>query len=252
MAFSKTWNESTPTDSSEAKDIDDIIRNLKVAIRERLAEEHAFYTTESGNNDVGKHKSGSARVGAGTLAARPSNDEDQAGSVYVVTNSDPYKVYYDTGSDWELWFEFETDGTTGVSDSKKFNGYTQEEYFDLMHPVGDVVISYNTTNPGTRDGWYGTWTSFGSGRVLIGVDSGDTAFNTIGETGGEKTHTLTEDEMPEHDHSYTGTSGSMAAGMGGSSARYTTASRTTGTAGGGQAHNNMQPYIAVSFWRRTE
>ena len=34
---------------------------------------------------------------------------------------------------------------------------------------------------------YGTWSAFGAGRVLIGLDSGDTDFDTVEETGGSKT-----------------------------------------------------------------
>lgn len=39
------------------------------------------------------------------------------------------------------------------------------------------------------------------GKVVVGVDSGQAEFNTLGESGGEKTHQLTEAEMPSHEHS---------------------------------------------------
>lgn len=38
------------------------------------------------------------------------------------------------------------------------------------------------------------------GRVPVGRDSGQTEFDTLGETGGEKVHTLTTTEMPSHTH----------------------------------------------------
>ena len=38
------------------------------------------------------------------------------------------------------------------------------------------------------------------GRVAVGLDSSQTEFNTLGETGGAKTHTLTESELPSHTH----------------------------------------------------
>ena len=38
------------------------------------------------------------------------------------------------------------------------------------------------------------------GKVTVGKDSTDTDFNTLGKTGGEKTHTLTVSEMPKHSH----------------------------------------------------
>lgn len=53
-------------------------------------------------------------------------------------------------------------------------------------PVGSVFIGVVSTNPATLLG-YGTWAAFGAGRVLVGLDSGDTDFDTVEETGGAKT-----------------------------------------------------------------
>lgn len=66
-------------------------------------------------------------------------------------------------------------------------------------PVGAVFISVVSTNPSTLLG-YGTWSAFGAGKVLVGLDSGDIDFDTVEETGGAKTHTLTESEIPSHTH----------------------------------------------------
>lgn len=38
------------------------------------------------------------------------------------------------------------------------------------------------------------------GKVIVGLNTGDTSFDTILETGGAKTHTLTIAEMPVHSH----------------------------------------------------
>ncbi len=66
-------------------------------------------------------------------------------------------------------------------------------------PVGSIYISVLATDPATTFG-FGTWEVYGTGRVLVGIDSGDTDFDTVGEQGGAKGHTLTEAEMPAHTH----------------------------------------------------
>ena len=85
------------------------------------------------------------------------------------------------------------------------------------------------------------------GRIDVGYDSSDTDFNIIGKTGGEKTHTLTIDEIPNHNHSV----GTWYGGSGSSDFKINSAggdasprgSDASGNTGGGQAHNNLQPYI---------
>ena len=88
------------------------------------------------------------------------------------------------------------------------------------------------------------------GKVPVGYNSSDTDFDTMGETGGEKKHTLTVDEMPSHNHKVY-RSGGQTAGYG--SLFQNTSSTTELTAnvvdntGGGQAHNNLQPYQVVCY-----
>jgi len=143
-----------------------------------------------------------------------------------------------------------------------------------IYPVGSVFTSVVSTNPATLlAGMSGTtWVSFGAGRTLIGLDSGDADFNSVEETGGAKTNTnttgstsLTEAQLPSHTHSM-GQQVSFNvsiddrqitildpfwSGFGGGSAR------NTGSKGSGQGHthsNNIdivQPYIVVYFWKRT-
>lgn len=72
------------------------------------------------------------------------------------------------------------------------------ELFLLLHPVGDIVINTTGVNPGTTYG--GTWVAWGSGRVPVGVDSGQSEFDAVEKTGGEKEHQLIESEMPAHTH----------------------------------------------------
>lgn len=66
-------------------------------------------------------------------------------------------------------------------------------------PVGSIFVTVVSTNPGTLLG-FGTWSAFAAGRVLVGINGADTDFDTVKETGGAKTHTLTSAEMPSHTH----------------------------------------------------
>lgn len=94
------------------------------------------------------------------------------------------------------------------------------------------------------------------GKVPVGLDSNDTSFDSLGETGGEKTHTLTIGEMPSHYHS-AGTNKHFIVANEGESYSYQTGSdqtnainriidNTTSTGGGG-SHNNLQPYIVMNY-----
>jgi len=134
-----------------------------------------------------------------------------------------------------------------------------------LFPVGAIYTSISATNPGTSLG-FGTWAAFGAGKTLVGLDAGQAEFNVVEETGGEKTHTLSEAEMPVHthvqnSHTHSYSAGGAADTFDGGPYNYNVinfAARTTGAttavnqnAGSGSAHNNLQPYIVVYFWKRT-
>ncbi len=122
----------------------------------------------------------------------------------------------------------------------------------LLYPVGAIYTAVVSTNPGTLLG-FGTWTAFGAGKVPVGIDSGDTDFDTVEETGGAKTHTLSIAEMPSHDHDTGINFGSGAGAVYGALDRIGDSNndKRTGFTGGGGAHNNLQPYIVVYMWKRT-
>ena len=125
---------------------------------------------------------------------------------------------------------------------------TTEQHF----PVGGIFVSTVSTNPNTLLG-YGTWEAFGAGRTIVGIDGGQTEFDTNGETGGAKTHTLTVDEIPSHRHTYTQPntpSANVGVGLT-NSVPGVTEGINSGATGGGAAHNNLQPYIVVYLWKRT-
>jgi len=151
-------------------------------------------------------------------------------------------------------------------------------------PVGAVFIAVVSTNPATLLG-YGTWAAFAAGRMVVGLDAGQTEFDTVEETGGAKTHTLTTAEIPAHTHvqdAHTHTQNAhqhnishvRSATTGGATtqvARTADTSSTVGAdvltdnatatnqnatatnqnAGDGGAHNNLPPYVVVYMWKRT-
>jgi microcystin-dependent protein len=68
-----------------------------------------------------------------------------------------------------------------------------------IYPIGAIYISTLVTNPNILLG-FGTWSAFAAGQVMVGQDTGQTEFDTLEETGGEKTHTLTTAELASHNH----------------------------------------------------
>ncbi len=101
--------------------------------------------------------------------------------------------------------------------------------------VGDGSTTFNLPNM--------------KGNVPTGYDSGQTEFNALGKTGGAKTHTLSTTEMPAHTHNIPGASGT--------SGGYPPATAqnaggwSSGSAGSGGAHNNLQPYNTFNFIIKT-
>ena len=158
-----------------------------------------------------------------------------------------------------------TDGDSGQVMST--NGSGQVSFTTLTgvtatisnaYPVGSIYMNCsNATNPGTLLG-FGTWAAFGEGRVLIGIDSSDSDFDTAEETGGSKTHSLTEAQLPSHRHRIG--SNDSTAGFGGAAGNQEfvqdagsgigTPCNTSFT-GSGSAHPIVQPYIVVYMWKRT-
>ena len=163
---------------------------------------------------------------------------------------------------------------------------------DQIYPVGSIYMSVNTVSPSLLFG--GTWEKL-QDVFLLGANN-----TNLGSRGGEQTHTLSVNEMPEHTHvqnththaqnshghspgsgrnfmtAPTGSSwgeeagGSISgtgkyfvyssssnhnvylAGSGNTTATNQYATATNRNTGGGLAHNNMPPYLAVNIWKRTQ
>lgn len=184
----------------------------------------------------------------------------------------------------------ETDNMLEVSDKwdVKVYGKLLKDYIQsvagAIYPIGSIYMSVSPTNPSEYFG--GTWVAWGSGRVPVGINTADSNFGTVEKTGGASTVALTAAQMPSHSHD----KGTLAADGNGShghnlnltkagwgvdgasnkvvvdSTGYTaltnvgtawagyhghTISGSTASAGSGNAHSNLQPYIVCYMWKRT-
>ena len=154
-----------------------------------------------------------------------------------------------------------------------------------IYPVGSIYMSTVSTNPATLFG-FGTWEAMPAGRVLLaqGKSSWGTTYNA-GSTGGEATHKLTVGELPSHGHSASTNTANLTGNANSIGINYDEVSVsgiisknrgndyggtnndhnktgflinashshtvTINNTGSNQAHNNLQPYIAVYIWKRT-
>jgi hypothetical protein len=101
------------------------------------------------------------------------------------------------------------------------------------------------------------WSPFdeAAGRTIIGVGKGrDLAERRYREEGGFETHTLTVDELPPHTHEVTQMIGdNNVDGVDSTTTRsgeHHNEPRRSGATGGGRAHNNMPPFIALRYCKK--
>lgn len=182
----------------------------------------------------------------------------------INTNFDTLDGLFDAGPVLKL-----SKGGTGASTAAGAASALAVEIGKLLYPVGSIYNNISVgTNPATLLG-FGTWVAI-TGRVIVGLDSSDTAFDTVGETGGSKdaivvshTHTATVTDSG-HTHSISGTAlsfGAEGSSAGTNTANSTTtisiASATTGitvansTTGSSGTNANLQPYVVAYVWKRT-
>lgn len=126
-----------------------------------------------------------------------------------------------------------------------------ENILSKVYPVGSIYMSLSSTDPKTLFG--GTWERLKDRFLLAAGDS-----YSAGATGGESAHTLTKDEMPSHNHYAAINGGTDSYGQNrttigsfANKAQGYSDSSTIFATGGGEAHNNMPPYLAVYMWKRT-
>jgi len=163
-------------------------------------------------------------------------------------------------------------GATGVTQSAGNNSTALATTafvtagLQALYPVGSIYINAGvTTNPATLLG-FGTWTAFGAGRVMVGLNGSDSLFDTLEETGGSKdavvvshTHGITD---PGHLHGVPTVYGvdlnsgpdvintSTLASLNTASSTAVTGISVNST-GSSATNANLQPYITVAMWKRT-
>jgi hypothetical protein len=128
---------------------------------------------------------------------------------------------------------------TGLANIPSGAGEIPAVNLAAIYPIGCIYTTTVPTDPATVFG-FGTWEAFGEGKVLVGLDSADSDFDTVEMTGGDKT--VTSDAQGGHTHEANpGTTG-VVFGAGGGEA---TAGEHTHTV------STVQPYVVVYFFKRT-
>lgn len=132
----------------------------------------------------------------------------------------------------------------------KVNG---EDIFNInkIYPVGSIYMSVKSTNPATLFG--GTWEQL-KDRFLLGTGNS----YTNGSIGGESMVTLNINQIPPHTHGQQVTANPGTGSINGRRDYVSDANGLSGypqgidtySTGGGQAHNNMPPYLVVYMWKR--
>lgn len=128
---------------------------------------------------------------------------------------------------------------------------TIDAILSRIYPVGSIYLSVDSTSPESIFG--GTWEPIPTGKMLLSAGDG----YAVESTGGEAEHTLTVDELPSHSHDMiikntneNGRTDEANNSGSGSSGFENFATWHTKTTGGGKAHNNLPPYLAVYMWKR--
>lgn len=226
-------NEASPAGDSYVALGDNRIREYKTQVREVMEVDHDF--PSSGQTETaGQHKQ---------VTLQESADIGSGDEGVPILGAQTYD------GKPELTYTDEDDNDVQITKAGVLNfDAMKAAIFEYVFPIGRVITLGVSTNPNTLFG-YGTWTAI-TGKVIVGIDGTQTEFDTLNETGGAKTHTLQVTEMPNHSHEVQGYGGGGGKLVGGASVASPTDKSSTYFTGGGQAHNNLQPYIVKFVWER--
>lgn len=127
------------------------------------------------------------------------------------------------------------------------------DLISFFYPVGSIIILATDTDPNVLMPEM-TWEAYAQGEILVCegyLDDDETQqqITYAKEIEGEAAVTLTIATMPSHNHKMN--QGTAATGSAGYDYRNSGSYVGTQNTGGGGAHNNLMPYIAVNIWKRT-
>lgn len=243
-AYSRDWDETVPIDHTKFSAQPGHVRSAIIDVAERL--ENMFN---------------------GFISGETQTNEGVKNLPYVVQASDPgatankIKLYAkDVSSKAELFAQDEDGDVIQITDGGVLKA------IKTIYPVGSLYITTVSTNPATVLG-FGTWAAFGEGKVLVGLDSGDTDFDTSEETGGAKTHSHSSGSLagPSHNHTVShdswgevidNTAGRLNTHSDGAH-RKATGAKTSSSSGTGSVTgstataSSLQPYVVVYMFKRT-
>ncbi len=253
MAFTNTWNaafEAQPADTENVSLGASRIRAHKLAVRERLIIDHSH----AGDADDGKHKQ---ITFVNPLGADPGDVADE-GMLYTKNVS----------AKAELFWKDEDGNVIQVTSGGVLGGIVGEIRIwpTGTAPSGWVLCdgtAYNSTADTTFAALFAVIANvFGGsdgtdfkvpdlkGRAAIGAGTGDAADATahaIADKEGTEGHTLLTAEIPAHTHSVPSGAGSPSTYVDGATTQEFSGAQTTGSTGGGGAHNNLQPSLTLNY-----
>lgn len=139
---------------------------------------------------------------------------------------------------------------------------TVKQLYLIMHPIGSIIFTTSSINPGVTFG--GTWIEWGKGRVPVGVNTADIEFNEVEKIGGKKEQVLRASiGAVSSDTSSIGYAKTVATpnhnvysatiwGNNGNTETPRPANHATEVwQDNGQGPTTLQPYITCYMWKRT-
>ena len=157
----------------------------------------------------------------------------------------------------EIELDGEANGEAALINAHTLDGKLASEYalkfwvLDIAHPVGSYYWSKDPTDPSILFG--GTWEQIKDKFILAAGES-----YAVDETGGEASVTLTTGQLPAHNHVITTYANGasfdidrVSSGTGTGGTGLETGSANTNKTCGGEAHNNMPPYLVAYCLCRT-